>query len=196
MHHKCIRLCSSENAILTGLAETRDGVLFFGEGITELSNHAKARGTGGFRHSAHARHTTEKGSEVCFDFGGLGSGLTAGFWVFHVFIIHIRGAMSRKFRVFLRLFWEPIPSGWPSLRSRTGSHDPRCCGAVNGGQVPLIVLVSHFDAVVVSLLIRGPDGAVRINSVHDHLTEVETEETADFGGVVFLVFHTWIVSKG
>lgn len=108
-------------------------------------------------------------------------------------IIHIRGSASRKFGVFLRLFWEPIPSGWPSFRSRTGSHDPRCRGAVNGGQVPLIVLISHLNAVVVSLLIRGPDGAVRIDSVHDHLTEVETEEAADFGGVVFLVFHTWIV---
>ena len=79
----------SENPILTGLAETRNGVFLFREGIRELSAHAETRGTGGFSYCAHTGHTTEKASEERLDFGGLGCCLSV---VFHeVHYPHPRG---------------------------------------------------------------------------------------------------------
>ena len=90
----------SENPILTGLAETRNGVFLFRDGILELSDLAETRGTGGFSYCAHTGHTTEKASEECLDFGGLGCCFSV---VFHVPIIHIREAFSRQILIFFQI---------------------------------------------------------------------------------------------
>ena len=103
----------SENPILTGLAETRNGVFLFREGIRELSDHAETRGTGGFSYCAHTGHTTEKASEECLDFGGLGCCFSV---VFHVPIIHIREAFSRQILVFFQISYGHKCLGIKDLR--------------------------------------------------------------------------------
>ena len=85
---------NSEDTVLTGLAQARDGVFLLREGITEFGCLTLAVYARGFCHSTHTRNARDHRKQS-FDFGVLEGSREGVLVVFHKCIIPDSGGMSR-----------------------------------------------------------------------------------------------------
>lgn len=83
-------LRNSENGVLTGLAQTRDGVLLLGDSITEALGFARAANARAFGDSTNTGNARELGEHL-LDGRSLEGGFKRVIGIFHVCIITYLG---------------------------------------------------------------------------------------------------------